>query len=193
MTPDIRDALRPIALAESIHFVCDDRVKLVLTFPEDATETASLAWFDRARAAYQTLVEEGEGEISREVVDLVADAMAADTASEYAFGRGDNKEGWDCLARAAVSAFRAHRLRFSAAPDPSGLVEAKEPSNDEWWNRRYGRNHLKPCRNPAVLTCARSECQRQDQCQYHTGDTGIGEQMFALSRYRQATTGEGND
>lgn len=34
------------------------------------------------------------------------------------------------------------------------------------WRRRFGSDHVWPCRRPGVTTCALWECQKADECQH---------------------------
>lgn len=59
------------------------------------------------------------GELGRghaRLVERVADAMAADHASEVAFEAGDNAEGWQSLARAAIHAIITEDVPTHATP-----------------------------------------------------------------------------
>lgn len=49
------------------------------------------------------------------MIEKLADAMAADMASEEAFMRGDNKAGWQHLARAVLEALREPTFELKMA------------------------------------------------------------------------------
>jgi hypothetical protein len=44
------------------------------------------------------------------------------------------------------------------------LIRAAKQAS-EIVNRRFGRDHDKPCKRPEVLTCAQWECQQAGECQ----------------------------
>ncbi len=65
-----------------------------------------------------------------DIVETVAEAMAADQSSEGAFDCGDNKAGWVALARVAIEALRDTTLVYR---DGGEVVHELRGAPDHIW------------------------------------------------------------
>jgi hypothetical protein len=119
-----------------------------------------------------------------EIVDMVFDFVRATMPYDYRFTC--NAQQWDeaeriCVAlegpmislgvqrNAETEMIAAGRCRRTLMPNRQyqwrehrpGL----DPDLDKIVARRFGSKHDRPCRNPDMLSCARAQCQFENECQ----------------------------